>query len=185
MDFDEMFPLDFRLGQKELVLYLADLNDLMELWEKSRREKRELVTCRPVWAADSVEARKLFLRKLEEPGLRFFKIMVNGRIAGRISLADHNPRNRSAELGFSLLPEFRGQGYMRRALTLLTAYLFEKTDINKVYAQTAGFNRASIRLLERLGFSQDACLREHHEWEGALYPDLIFSLLRADYENRD
>lgn len=52
---------------------------------------------------------------------------------------------------------------------------------NKIYAQTGEFNKSSINLLKQLHFHCDGHLREHHELDGILYEDYLFSLTRNDW----
>jgi RimJ/RimL family protein N-acetyltransferase len=100
---------------------------------------------------------------------------------GKITYFDLNTRNRSAEIGCLLDPAFRGQGYASEALGLLLTYLFGDLNLNKAMAQTGEFNSASIAMLKRWGFRQDGRLRQHHELDGVLHDDLIFSLLADEF----
>jgi len=84
------------------------------------------------------------------------------------------------EVGYYLCPEYRGNGIMNEAMTLALAWLFSQ-GLNKIYAQTGSFNEASARLLERLGFHQDGRLRQHHELDGTLYDDLVYSILESEF----
>lgn len=102
-------------------------------------------------------------------------------LVGRVRYFDLNWRNRSAEIGYVIGPEFQGQGYATEALDLLLGLLFDGHSLNKVYAQTGEFNDSSIALLKHWGFREDGRLRQHHELDGVLYDDLIFSLLAAEY----
>lgn len=65
---------------------------------------------------------------------------------------------------------------MRQALSALCSMLLLEFGLNKLYAQTGAFNAPSIRLLERVGFRQEGVLRQHHELNGVLWDDAIFSL---------
>jgi ribosomal-protein-alanine N-acetyltransferase len=66
-------------------------------------------------------------------------------------------------------------------LRLGISYLFDHLGLNKIYCQTAEFNIPSIKILQKLEFHRDAILREHHELEGKLFDDFVFSLLRNDW----
>lgn len=181
MYLQEKFPSDFILHKNNITIKQAKIDDLMYIWSASKEELKGLVTCRPIAARGYDSTKKLFLRKMENPNICFFVISLFDSPIGKISFSDYNSRNRSVEIGYSLLPAFRNHGYMTSALKLLISYVFENTDINKVYAQTASFNDSSIKLLENLGFFRDACLREHHEQNGLLYSDFIYSILASDY----
>lgn len=103
---------------------------------------------------------------------------------GRFVYFDINPRNRSAECGYCVSPDYRGQGLGTTMLTLALDHLFATTDLNKLYCQTAAFNMASVKLLERLKFHKDGILREHHELAGMLWDDYVFSMLRREWVER-
>jgi len=101
---------------------------------------------------------------------------------GKLSYLHLNMLNRSAELGYIVAPSEQKKGYAREGLKLLIKYLFAQFNLNKVYAQTASFNKASIKLLESLDFKLDGTLRQHHYYNGDLYDDLIYSLLRFEFD---
>lgn len=102
--------------------------------------------------------------------------------AGKFSLFDFNERNRSAEFGYIVNPIFRNKGIGFEMLIYFTNKIFSKTSINKLHCQTASFNKPSIAILVKAGFKKDAVLREHHELDGKLYDDYIYSLLRSDWK---
>lgn len=59
------------------------------------------------------------------------------------------------ELNYSLDPACWGQGVATEAATALIAYGFEALALTDIHASTDAANAASIRVLERLGFSYD------------------------------
>jgi [ribosomal protein S5]-alanine N-acetyltransferase len=63
------------------------------------------------------------------------------------------------DLGFALLPEYRAAGYTAEASAGVIAHAREHLGIGRLYAITSLDNVASIRLLEKLGFQLETCLR--------------------------
>ncbi|WP_115840406.1 GNAT family N-acetyltransferase [Gottschalkia purinilytica] len=55
-------------------------------------------------------------------------------------------------------------------------------NINKITAQVGSFNIESNMLLKSLGFRLDGVLREHHDLDGKLYDDYVYSLLKREYK---
>jgi len=96
---------------------------------------------------------------------------------GEVAFFNYNPLNRSAELGLLIDPEERKKGYGKEAMQLLCRYLFKYRGLNKVYARTAEFNDAAIKLLETLDFKRDATLRDHYFYNGEFHNGVIYSLL--------
>jgi [ribosomal protein S5]-alanine N-acetyltransferase len=57
------------------------------------------------------------------------------------------------EVSYLLLPEFCGFGYASQAVALACELIFTSRGVSRVIAETQTANLASIRLLERLGFT--------------------------------
>ncbi len=106
---------------------------------------------------------------------------------GRFMYFDYNSGNRSCEFGYLINPKYRGQGLSSKMVKDCIDYLFrdESLNLNKLYCQTAEFNIPSVKMLESVGLKKDAILREHHELDGELHNDLIYSILRSEWKNKD
>jgi ribosomal-protein-alanine N-acetyltransferase len=146
--------------------------ELFREWGQATRIEER--TCRPVKNGKHVPRTDRVLR------LAYF-IVGHKAPVGKFDVFDFNPRNRSAEFGIMVDPKMRGKGIGTRMVSDCLDYVFKTTDLNKLYGQTGAFNKASIVLLKKLGFHRDAVLREHHELDGELHDDYIFSVLRRDW----
>ena len=142
------------------------------------------MTCRPVIKRKKNELEELYKNMIQRDNTVIFSIIrkEDGVLIGKVSLSDYNPRNSSMELGYNIIPRYRKNGYMSEALTNLFDVLFGIIGLNKIYALTASFNAESIGLLKKMNFKKDAILREHHELDGKLYDDYIFSMLCKEWE---
>jgi RimJ/RimL family protein N-acetyltransferase len=146
--------------------------DVFAMWSQfGRLEER---TCRPILNSKRVPPSSEFVT---------FSFTTDGieGLVGRFTYFDFNPRNHSAEFGYTVNPKFRRRGIGTRMVEIAITHLFSTTTLNKLYCQTAAFNLASIKLLERLDFHQDGVLREHHELDGKLWDDYIYSVLRREW----
>jgi ribosomal-protein-alanine N-acetyltransferase len=85
-----------------------------------------------------------------------------------------------AEIGYDLSPAYWGQGYMREAVAAMLTYGFTTLDLNRIEAIVAPANLPSIRLLERLGFQQEATLRAYYFRDGVFHDHSLFSCLRGE-----
>lgn len=72
---------------------------------------------------------------------------------GTCTLYDIDPRARSAAVGYALLPAHRRRGIATDAVAQVIAWSRRALGITRFDASVARGNVASIRLLERLGFS--------------------------------
>ncbi len=59
----------------------------------------------------------------------------------------------SAEIGYWLAEEFWNKGITSKALQIFSQSLFDNTDIVRLYAPVFSGNTASMRVLEKAGFS--------------------------------
>lgn len=144
----------------------------------------EAQTCRPIAQRTDTEVIQRFRERSALTTEHAFSILriADDQLVGLVRYFDLNTRNRSAEIGFLIGTEFRGQGYAKEAVGLLLKCLFGDLRLNKVYGQTAEFNEASIALMKSLGFHVDGQLRQHHELNGVLHDDLVLSLLASEFQ---
>ena len=70
---------------------------------------------------------------------------------------DNNEK--SAEIGYDLLEEFNGKGFMHEALTAIIDYAKNRLNIETIEAHVYKDNGGSLKLLEKIGF----------EYTGVLY----------------
>ncbi len=143
----------------------------------------ETQTCRPIVERTDEDVLKQFRERSVLPTEHAYSVLrvSDDQLVGLVRYFDLNTRNRSAEIGYLIGPEFHGQGFSREAVGMLLEHLFAELKLNKVYAQTAEFNNRSLKLLSRLGFKVDGRLRQHHEFRGVLYDDLLLSILAEEY----
>jgi ribosomal-protein-alanine N-acetyltransferase len=76
------------------------------------------------------------------------------------------------ELLYGLLPDYWGQGLATEAARAALAYGFDAALFTRVYVRTDVPNRASVRVMERLG------MKFERETRLAARPTLIYSLTR-------
>ncbi|GAP99976.1 GNAT family N-acetyltransferase [Leptolyngbya sp. NIES-2104] len=157
--------MQFELASDQHKRIFAEWNQV------SRLEER---TCRPILNGKRVPP---------DHEVITFSFRMDGidELVGRFAYFDINCRNRSAEFGYMVNPKLRRRGIGAQMLDIAITHLFSTTTLNKLYCQTAEFNLASIKLLEKLNFHRDGVLREHHELDGKLWDDYIYSVLRLEW----
>lgn len=69
-------------------------------------------------------------------------------------------KNHAVEIGYGILPEYEGKGYMTEAVRAMTQWAFRQKDIIFVEAETDPENAASQRVLEKCGFVPDGTGKE-------------------------
>ena len=161
-------------------------DDVVNAYYWNVQSEPQRISCHPInfmSASDVVEAyRKRTIPPSE--GIRKFAVVrCDDKVTvGIITFFGYNSQNRSVELGLIIDPDEQRKGYGREALCLLIKYLFKHRGLNKVYAQTAGFNEAAIKLMESMGFKKDAILRDHYFLKGEFHNGFIYSLLQFELD---
>jgi RimJ/RimL family protein N-acetyltransferase len=177
------FPTIPSLIGKKIYIRAATAEDYHTIQEWFIASDPQLQTCHYTKVISPEEkVKKAQGMTSRDDEARFLIVAKNDhRPVGEISYHHLNMLNRTCELGYLIAPSERGNGFAKEALHLLIRYLFLELNLNKVYAQTASFNKASSKLLESLEFKLDGTLRQHHYYKGDLYDDLLYSLLRFEY----
>lgn len=141
-----------RLTLRQLVI--ADEQEIFALRADGEINK---YLDRPV--SDTIDDARNFINKVNE------NINKNDSLYWAITLSDKNilvgticlfgfpEENNKCEIGYELLTNFQGQGIMKEAVQKVTDYAFNTVQVQKIEAFIHRDNQNSIRLLEKLSFS--------------------------------
>ncbi|GLL06909.1 GNAT family N-acetyltransferase [Dactylosporangium matsuzakiense] len=92
-------------------------------------------------------------------------------------------RDRSGELGYALRRDDWGKGYATEATKLMITFGFKVLRLHRIQAACGPDNRASQRLLTRLGFTPEGRLRDHVFTNDAWRDSLLYSLLEHEWRD--
>lgn len=120
--------------------------------------------------AESLEDAKDFIEmikyKVENNETLFWAIELKEtkEFAGVVMLWHSNDEVNMLELGYELLPAYKGKGIMTEALKAVLQFVFSATEATAVIAGVHKENKASIKLLTQLQFkaSPDGDGEEYH-----------------------
>lgn len=99
---------------------------------------------------------------------------TNGAPLGSIYLQSFDEENNKAEEGIFLGADTAyGRGIGSEAARLMLHYAFAALGLHKVTARVLAYNKASIRMHEKVGYIQEAYFKEELFLDGR-YQDLIF-----------
>ncbi|MCE9687887.1 GNAT family N-acetyltransferase [Shewanella sp. AS16] len=96
-------------------------------------------------------------------------------------LALHFIDEQQLEIGFTLAPEFQGQGLATEALNALLAYLFEECGKHRLVAITDAENTPAWQLLERLHFRREGHFVENVFFKGHWGSEFQYALLASEW----
>ena len=78
----------------------------------------------------------------------------NGAQVGCIDIYDYDEFNLRAGFGILIDEKYRGKGYAKNAIKLLSEYCFNTLLLNQIYALVLASNIESMFLFESLGFER-------------------------------
>ena len=102
-------------------------------------------------------------------------------LLGTCSLYRLDFENRRSEVGFALGQAHWGRGYGSEAVRLAVAYAFDVLRFERLEADVDPRNAASLRALERLGFTREGYLRERYHVNGEVQDSVLLGLLRREW----
>ena len=100
--------------------------------------------------------------------------LATGEKLGSIGIKIVNHEAKIGEVGFMMKPSAQGKGFASEALTLLKEYAFAELELNKLTAICSVNNVGSYKLLEKLGFSREGCLRQNTLINNKLVDDYLY-----------
>lgn len=108
-----------------------------------------------------------------------FAITVDDKVVGSIGVFRcDNIHSRTAEMGYYIGEPYWGCGLGTSAVTQVCTYIFENTDIIRVFAEPFAYNTASCRVLEKAGFQFEGFLRSNAVKNGKVIDMKMYSLIK-------
>lgn len=112
-----------------------------------------------------------------------FAITVDEKVVGSVGVfRQGNIHRRTAELGYYIGEEYWGKGLMTQAVKQTCAYVFEHSDILRIFAEPFSYNLASCRVLEKVGFQYEGILRSNAVKNGKVLDMRMYALVREERE---
>ena len=111
--------------------------------------------------SESIDGAKTFIETITKNVQRndsiYWVITLTGldKLIGTICLFNFSDDNLKAEIGYELLPDFRGKGIMQEATLKVIDFGFRRIGLRSIEAYTHTENRKSTRLLEKFNFKKN------------------------------
>lgn len=114
-----------------------------------------------------------------------YGIVVKGTetIIGSVDF-NHRHEDDVLEIGYTLHPDYWGQGYVPEAASALIDLGFKDLGLHKIELTCFGYNVQSQRVAEKLGFTLEARIRDRKDAQGNRCDSLIYGLLKSEWEIR-
>lgn len=99
---------------------------------------------------------------------------------GIVGLSEIDANWGTAEVGYYIDPAHTGNGFATEAVGVLLEYAFDQLRLEKLRADVIASNVASARVLEKNGFVEEGCLRDHAYIDGARQDVRLYGRLPSD-----
>ncbi len=136
----------------------------------------------PYGERDALEYIERTIAPKEEPDAAGFAIETRdgATLLGQIGLSSIDLRNKSAEVGYWVVKEYRGQGIALRAVGLLSEWALDQVGMERLELRILDGNTSSDRVAIKAGFTKEGVLRSLYEVEGRRRDVVVWSLLRSE-----
>ena len=108
-----------------------------------------------------------------------FAITLDDKAIGSIGVfRQENIHFRTAEMGYYIGEEYWGNGYTTEAVKQASSFVFENTDIIRIFAAPFAYNTASCRVLEKAGFICEGVLKSNAYKNGNIVDMKLYALVK-------
>ncbi|XP_047340385.1 uncharacterized N-acetyltransferase p20-like [Impatiens glandulifera] len=179
MDESSSMPDEMEVDQEfsDITLRLLDISDVDDFmtWITDDRLKH-------FWSGNNFQTRidaLDYIRKVIIPHYWYRSICLNNRPIGAVTITEKD--SSSAELGYVIASKYWGKGIVTHVLKLVTSTIFlELSQLERLEAMVEVENKASQRVLEKVGFQREGVLRKYLLFKGERRDMVMFSLLSTD-----
>ena len=120
------------------------------------------------------------MRGAEPDTVYAWAIDVNGRAVGSVAASRlGNIHRRTAEMGYYVGEDYWGRGVATAAVRAACDWLFEHTDILRIFAEPFERNGASCRVLEKAGFQLEGLMRKNAVKDGEVLNMKMYARVKA------
>lgn len=169
-------------------LYLKKMNleqaqDLLEFWGDDEVTRyTDFESFKDVQKAEEIIS-WVNSRFLEQNGIRWgIYLKESSKLIGTCGFNSWiTDRGNKSVIGYDLHRSYWGKGYMYEALRVMIPYGFQEMKLHRIEADVDPANIGSQKLLEKLHFTKEGCLRDNGYWKGQYWTTLIYGLLENEF----
>ena len=103
------------------------------------------------------------------------------KIIGFMGFYRTQAENYRTEIGYMILPEYEGKGYVTEAVKTMLNYAFNSVGFHSVDAVIDPDNVGSEKVLLKNGFRKEAHFIENEYFEGKFWDSVHYGMLKKDF----
>lgn len=169
---------------ERLILRKAKAGDADDIFHMRNSEYVLKYNCMPKINMEKLEEQ--VAKDMESNDIFYIELKENKKTIGVIDLDTDNLRYKvnSWTISYYLGEEYSSKGFMTEALRQMITYVFEERQADVLSVRVFKDNLASRRLVEKLGFVNEGCIRRCvKSYQGIIHDDMIYSILREEYNS--
>jgi len=116
----------------------------------------------------------------EKPGQRWYIIQTKQGL-GVGQLVAKEKEDNTIQVGYRVTPPARNKGHCTAAVRTVVNYLFSETDAERITAEANPRNTASIRVLEKVEFTQTCYKEKAVEINGVWMDGAVYEIKKSDW----
>ena len=172
------WPLDDHVVVRTLTV--DDAHTVFALVDTNREHLRPWMPWEPM-TKSSADTLVYITHSLEsEYDVEGNGIFVDGAFAGGMGMRI-DPLNDVGEIGYWIGKAFEGRGLITRATKRFVDYGFDERGLHRIEIKAASTNRRSRAVAERLGFRQEAVLREAGRADPGYLDLVVYGMLAHEW----
>lgn len=106
-------------------------------------------------------------------------ITLDDKAIGSIGVfRKENIHYRTAEMGYYIGEAYWGKGIGTKAVRDACDYIFNNTDIIRIFAEPFAYNAASCRILEKAGFAYEGTMRKNAIKNGQILDMKLYAIVK-------
>lgn len=174
-----------------LIIRTVTREDAQDIYEYASDEEtiKDLTFQRHTDIQMTYDSLDNFFLNRKENGLleaTCIELKENHEMIGMCEFVGYDSRNNTAEIGYVLKRKYWGRGYMVEAVNELIRIGFEQFGLRRIDIGHFVENHKSQRVIEKVGFHPDGCLRQFiKDGKGNYHDKKIYSILKSEYESRE
>jgi ribosomal-protein-alanine N-acetyltransferase len=103
------------------------------------------------------------------------------RMIGSIELRINDEANRTADLGYVLNRKYWGHGYMTESARAVLNVAFNELKLHRIWATCHAQNRASYRVMEKLGMRREGLFLKNAMEKGEWRDTYLYAILAEEW----
>ena len=161
-----------------------------EDWQDVHNYASQPIVCQyQPWGPNAEEDSQFFVKQIiedakNEPRSRFVYAVFNKKDNEMIGAGEFNLRdqhNKVGEIGYIIHPDYWGKGIATEVAKLLIEFGFTSFRLHRIYATCDPRNSGSIKVLEKIGMTQEGRMREVLLVKDGWRDSFLYSILEQEW----